>query len=95
MTGKLPDTDHFLKPPLKQDSEQQFVFVLPVKITGIVFWGLALVGLTIAVFLLQGKEKELQDTYQKNMILFAAQLEKELPQVFFNKKTQRLWTESP
>ncbi|MCW8930569.1 MAG: EAL domain-containing protein [Gammaproteobacteria bacterium] len=65
---------------------QPFEFVLPVKITGVVFWGLALVGLIIAIFLLQGKEQELQTTYQRNMILFAEQLEKDLPKIFFNKE---------
>ena len=32
---------------------------LPVKITGIVFWGMVLVGLLIAVVVLKGRENEL------------------------------------
>ncbi len=41
------------------------------RITGVVFWGLVLVGLIITVFLLQGKEKELQARYQTNTFLMA------------------------
>ncbi len=53
------------------NTEEQYNFVLPLRITGVVFWGLVLVGLIITVFLLQGKEKELQTRYQTNTILLA------------------------
>ena len=54
---------------------EQYNFVLPARITGVVFWGLALIGLIIAVFLLQGKEKELQIRYQTNTILLVNSLQ--------------------
>jgi diguanylate cyclase (GGDEF)-like protein/PAS domain S-box-containing protein len=57
--------------PEKQSTAQtQFEFVLPVKITGIVFWGLVFVGLMLAVFFLNGQEERLQQQYQNNTILF-------------------------
>ncbi|MCP3852610.1 MAG: EAL domain-containing protein [Gammaproteobacteria bacterium] len=65
----------------KLSSSRDFEFVLPAKITGIVFWGLALVGLIIAIFLLQGKEQELELRYQTSATLFTKQLEKDLSKV--------------
>lgn len=78
--------DHFSHKQVsqKQSVQKPFEFVLPIKITGVVFWGLALIGLIIAVFLLQGKEQALQTSYQKNTILFAHQMEKDLPMAFFH-----------
>lgn len=47
---------------------------LPVKITGIVFWGMVLVGLLIAVIMLEGKERELAASNDN----YATLLEQEL-----------------
>ncbi len=58
--------------------EGRYNFVLPMRITGMVFWGLVLVGLIITVFLLQGKEKELQTRYQTNTILLANSMQMQL-----------------
>jgi diguanylate cyclase (GGDEF)-like protein/PAS domain S-box-containing protein len=74
----MTDSSGTDKQSKSKDGQEKFEFVLPVKITGVVFWGLALVGLIIAVFLLQGKEQELEASYQRNSILFAAQMEYEL-----------------
>ncbi len=67
MTGNTPSNR---RNKLK-NTEEQYNFVLPLRITSVVFWGLVLVGLIITVFLLQGKEKELQTRYQTNTILLA------------------------
>lgn len=48
-----------MKTGLKAKDSDILTTGLPVKITGIVFWGMVLVGLMIAVFILNGKEKEL------------------------------------
>lgn len=52
-----------------------FQFVLPAKITGVVFWGLVLIGFTIAVFMLQGKEQSLKQQYNTDSDLLAHSLE--------------------
>ena len=62
----------------RQAMEGRYNFVLPMRITGMVFWGLVLVGLIITVFLLQGKEKELQTRYQTNTILLANSMQMQL-----------------
>lgn len=48
---------------------------LPAKITGIVFWGMVLVGLLLAFIILQVKEKDLAYEYEVNSILFAYDIE--------------------
>jgi len=48
---------------------------LPAKITGIVFWGMVLVGLLGAVFLLQMREKELASQYRTRVLLTAYEVE--------------------
>jgi hypothetical protein len=48
-----------VKAGLKAKDNDILTTGLPVKITGIVFWGMVLVGLLIAVFILNGKENEL------------------------------------
>ena len=48
-----------MKAGLKAKDNDILTTGLPVKITGIVFWGMVLVGLLIAVFILNGKENEL------------------------------------
>ncbi len=65
----------------KLSSSRDFEFVLQAKITRVVFWGLALVGLIIAIILLQGKEQELELRYQTSATLFTKQLEKDLSKV--------------
>jgi diguanylate cyclase (GGDEF)-like protein/PAS domain S-box-containing protein len=47
---------------------------LPVKITGIVFWGMVLVGLLIAVIVLQGREHELVARNAEEAQLLAREL---------------------
>ncbi len=60
----------------KSDSQSdiKYEFVLPAKITGVVFCGLVLIGLIIAVILLQAKEQELQTRYQTGTILLVNNL---------------------
>jgi diguanylate cyclase (GGDEF)-like protein/PAS domain S-box-containing protein len=48
---------------------------LPAKITGIVFWGMVLVGLLTAIFLLNARENALETRYQGDAVLLAHQLE--------------------
>ncbi len=71
MTGNT-STHHRNK---QKNTEEQYNFVLPLRITGVVFWGLVLVGLIITVFLLQGKEKELQTRFETSTILLANSLQ--------------------
>jgi diguanylate cyclase (GGDEF)-like protein/PAS domain S-box-containing protein len=51
---------------------------LAVKITGIVFWGLVLVGLTMSVIVLHRMEADLQAHYTRNANHFAAALQRYL-----------------
>jgi diguanylate cyclase (GGDEF)-like protein/PAS domain S-box-containing protein len=48
-----------MKDEVKAGSNNSLSSGLPVKITGIVFWGMVLVGLLIAVFVLEGRQSEL------------------------------------
>ncbi len=51
---------------------------LPARITGIVFWGLVLVGLLVAVFLLENAESDLYETNKTNVRLLAYEIEESL-----------------
>ncbi|TNF33713.1 MAG: PAS domain S-box protein, partial [Gammaproteobacteria bacterium] len=53
---------------------------LPAKITGIVFWGLVLVGLLVAVFLLDLRTRELGYRYQLEANIIAYELENAIEQ---------------
>ncbi len=68
-------TDNRWKP------DKQFVRVsLPVKVTGIVFWGMVLLGLLVSVYLLDQKETQLRENYN-NRIAF---IEHELEQLYIS-----------
>lgn len=58
--------------------ENEFHPKLPARITGIVFWGLVLVGLLLAVFLLRQAEKDLYRINNSNAHLIAYELEEVL-----------------
>lgn len=51
--------------------QSRIQLALPAKITGIVFWGMVLVGLLVTFFLLQDREKELVAEYKTSAILLA------------------------
>ncbi|MDH5570230.1 MAG: EAL domain-containing protein [Gammaproteobacteria bacterium] len=48
---------------------------LPVKITGIVFWGMVLVGLLLSVYLMNSREQELVSHYKVDIIILTHELE--------------------
>ncbi len=54
---------------------RRIILSLPAKITGIVFWGLVLVGLMVAVVLLDLRERELGYRYQLEANMIAYELE--------------------
>jgi len=56
-------------------SRRQFTLDLPTKITGIVFWGMVLVGIIIIVYMLHVLEKQVQEQYQRNTDLIAYEVE--------------------
>ncbi len=49
---------------------------LPAKVTGIVFWGMVLVGLLTSAFLLHQEETQLRDRYHSHIVLIEHELEK-------------------
>ncbi|MDH5765180.1 MAG: EAL domain-containing protein [Gammaproteobacteria bacterium] len=49
-------------------------FTLPTKITGIVFWGMVLLGLLASVYILAVKENELISFYEKQALAFTHEL---------------------
>lgn len=49
---------------------------LPAKVTGIVFWGMVLVGLLASAFLLHQRETQLKDSYHSHILLIEHELEK-------------------
>ncbi len=60
----------------RADTRKQLVSMsLPVKVTGIVFWGMVLVGLLVAVYLLNQKETQLRDNYNSNILFIEHELE--------------------
>ena len=48
---------------------------LPAKITGIVFWGMVLVGLLASVYLLQSREDSLMMQYKASVLLISKDVE--------------------
>lgn len=48
---------------------------LPAKVTGIVFWGMVLVGLLAATYILNQRESQLRDNYSTNIIFVEHDLE--------------------
>jgi len=57
------------------DQNEKISFTLPTKITGIVFWGMVLIGLLISVYIINMKEEELISAYEKQTLIFAHELE--------------------
>ncbi len=53
---------------------------LPAKITGIVFWGMVLVGLLLAVYLLHIREQELSSKFNVEAVLLSHELENVIEQ---------------
>ncbi|VAW51977.1 diguanylate cyclase/phosphodiesterase (GGDEF & EAL domains) with PAS/PAC sensor(s) [hydrothermal vent metagenome] len=58
-----------------QGKEQQFEVKLPAKITGLVFWGLVLIGLFFAVIILQQIEFGLVEQNNKETLITAYEME--------------------
>ena len=63
------------RPPDPRLSRRQFNLDLPTKITGIVFWGMVLVGIIIIVYMLHVLEKQVEEQYQRNTDLIAYEVE--------------------
>jgi diguanylate cyclase (GGDEF)-like protein/PAS domain S-box-containing protein len=59
----------------KNTNSQSIQLALPAKITGIVFWGMVLVGLLVAVYLLQSREDMLVKEYKTNVLLMSHDVE--------------------
>ena len=51
---------------------------LPVKITGIVFWGMVLVGLLIAFIMLESREQELASLNTTNTMIIVRDFDEHL-----------------
>lgn len=59
----------------KTQKKQSVNMSLPAKVTGIVFWGMVLVGLLAATYILNQRETQLQDNYITNIIFVEHELE--------------------
>jgi diguanylate cyclase (GGDEF)-like protein/PAS domain S-box-containing protein len=53
---------------------------LPVKVAGIVFWGMVLIGLLLSVLILQAREHELASTFYSKSKIFSSDIEHALEQ---------------
>ena len=62
-------------PPGERPGAGRISLSLPAKITGIVFWGMVLIGLLGAVFLLHMREQELVSQYRVKVSLLSHELE--------------------
>ena len=60
---------------LRENKTPTIQLSLPAKISGIVFWGMMLVGLLVAVYLLQFRENVLITQYQTSVILISNDIE--------------------
>ena len=58
-----------------EKSQQEFKAKLPARISGVVFWGLILIGLIAAVIVLDGAESKLKKTHDKNTRYLAYSIE--------------------
>jgi diguanylate cyclase (GGDEF)-like protein/PAS domain S-box-containing protein len=67
---------------------------LPVKITGIVFWGMVLVGLLIAVVVLEGRENELGTRNANETKLLASELTEHIEEDHFQSGQLRNYKKS-
>jgi len=59
----------------KNKNTRSIQLTLPAKITGIVFWGMVLVGLLVAVYLLQFRENILMTQYKAGVLLTSYDIE--------------------
>lgn len=58
-----------------EDQTEKISFTLPTKITGIVFWGMVLIGLLVSVYILNMAEGQLVSSYEKQALVFTHELE--------------------
>ncbi|MDH5473433.1 MAG: EAL domain-containing protein [Gammaproteobacteria bacterium] len=58
-----------------ENQKDKITFTLPTKITGIVFWGMVLIGFLISVYVLNLKESELISNYEKQTAALVHELE--------------------
>ena len=61
---------------VKSKQKQSVNMSLPAKVTGIVFWGMVLVGVLAATYILNQRESQLVDDYQENIFYVEHKLEK-------------------
>jgi len=59
----------------KKNNDSQIQLALPAKVTGIVFWGMVLVGLLVVVYLLQSREDDLTRQYKTSVLLMSHNVE--------------------
>lgn len=62
----------------KYQIDKRIQLALPAKITGIVFWGMVLIGILASVYILQIREQDLVNQYKYDLFMFSDQLEHEL-----------------
>ncbi|MCW9055644.1 MAG: diguanylate cyclase, partial [Gammaproteobacteria bacterium] len=55
--------------------KEKITFTLPTKITGIVFWGMVLIGLLVSVYILNIEESKLLSNYEKQALVFSHEIE--------------------
>jgi len=70
-SGPRPRPEHRPEPEVNKIT----ALTLPVKITGIVFWGMVLVGLLAASYMLKQKEVQLINEYKNNILYVEHELE--------------------
>jgi len=64
---------------------------LPVKITGIVFWGMVLVGLLIAFIMLDSKERELKAQNISSAALIGRELAEHIREINLQYYTSKIF----
>ncbi len=62
--------------PVQQGSKLSFSTSLPAKLTGIVFWGMVLIGILVAAYLLNEREQRLQNDYNSAVSFVEFELER-------------------
>ena len=63
-----------------QKHQQEFQAKLPARISGVVFWGLILVGIVAAVVVLDGAESKLKQKHENNTQYLSYSIEEVLEQ---------------
>ena len=68
-----------MAPPPTSAANASAIKILPVRVAGIVFWGLVVIGLLIVVVMLNGREEQIRQGQEVRADRFMAGLYQHLP----------------